>query len=91
MGWQTERYEDAHEGFAGAALPDGQSRGPNTSTWGPAAICPRRKAYDADSGRLTVCPESPAWRRRPVWSRPASSQPPTRRRAALLAAALRSL
>ncbi|MFF1405137.1 hypothetical protein [Streptomyces sp. NPDC058294] len=38
--------------------------------------------YDADAGRLTVCPESAAWRRRRAWSSPASSRPPTPRPAA---------
>ncbi|MFE9661548.1 DciA family protein [Streptomyces sp. NPDC005955] len=32
--------------------------------------------FDADSGRLTVCPESSAWATTAPWNRPGSSRPP---------------
>lgn len=40
MGWQTERYEDANEGFAGAALPDGAEPRPQYFDMGSSGHMP---------------------------------------------------
>lgn len=40
MGWQTERYEDANEGFADAALPDGAKPRPQYIDMGSSGHMP---------------------------------------------------
>ncbi|RZE14572.1 hypothetical protein [Streptomyces albidoflavus] len=53
MGWQTERYGDAHEGFAGAALPDGAEPRPQYFDMGSSGHMPSSQEWWAYDGRMS--------------------------------------
>ncbi|MFF8564553.1 hypothetical protein ACF06N_06260 [Streptomyces albidoflavus] len=53
MGWQTEEYGDAHEGYAGAALPGDTEPKPQYFDMGSSGHVPSSREWWAYNGRMS--------------------------------------